>query len=204
LSQGKERLGSPRLRLFVALDLPDAFLDCLVDWRERHFSAVPGARLPRRGSLHVTLVFLGYQYERDVDRIAGICFGRSAGPFELRATEASAIPPRRPRLYALALSDEEGALAAWQADLSSRLRAARLYEPEKRPFWAHVTLVRGKRDRPLARLDDVPSLPASLKAPFTPERATLYRSTLTPQGAVYNSLGGLELRRELPSGDRLR
>jgi RNA 2',3'-cyclic 3'-phosphodiesterase len=184
----KERLKSPRLRLFVALDLPEPFLDALVEWRDRQFADVDGARLLPRASLHVTLVFLGYQYERDAQTIADICFSEPAGPFELRATEATGIPPRRPRLYALALEDEGGALAAWQSELSDRLHKARLYEPEKRPFWAHLTLVRGKRDRPLARLDEQPALPPGLRDPFTCERATLYRSTLTPRGAIYDPL----------------
>jgi RNA 2',3'-cyclic 3'-phosphodiesterase len=194
----KERLKNPRLRLFVALDLPERVLDELVAWRDERFGEIADARLVPRASLHVTLVFLGYQYERDVDRIAEICFGEPAGPFELRATEATGIPPRRPRLYALALEEPAGALGAWQGELSQRLAAARLYEPEKRPFWAHVTLARGKRDRPIARLDEPPALLPSLKEPFVCECATLYRSTLTPRGAVYDPLATLDLRRGSP------
>lgn len=188
-----ERLKSPRLRLFVALDLPERFRDQLAEWRERRFAGVPGARLAPRESLHVTLVFLGYQYERDVERIAGICFGEPAGPFELRATEATGIPPRRPRLYALPLEDEGDAVAGWQRELSDRLHAARLYEPEKRPFWAHVTLARGKRDRSLPRLEEPAPLPAELQESFSCDRAVLYRSTLTPRGAVYDSLAQMHV-----------
>jgi RNA 2',3'-cyclic 3'-phosphodiesterase len=194
-----ERLKSPRVRLFVALDLPDSVLDPLVEWRERALGSVQDARLVSRASLHVTLIFLGYQYERDVERIAGLCFGPSfddrPGPFELRGIDVGAIPPRRPRLYALGLEDAGGALATWQQQLSDRLQAAGLYEPEKRPFWAHVTLVRGRRDRALARLDEPLDLPPELSAPFIPERATLYRSTLARSGAIYDPLARIELPR---------
>jgi RNA 2',3'-cyclic 3'-phosphodiesterase len=193
LSSG-ERLKSPRLRLFVALDLPGAVLDPLVEWRDRVLGDVPDARLVSPASLHVTLVFLGYQYERDVERIGRACFSEPAGPFELRATEVVGVPPRRPRLYSLSLEDAGGALSDWQADLSARLEAERLYEPEKRPFWAHVTLARGKRNRTLPRLEDPPALPAELQSGFAPAQATLYKSTLTPQGAVYDSLLALTLR----------
>jgi RNA 2',3'-cyclic 3'-phosphodiesterase len=189
----KERLKSPRLRLFVAIDLPESLLDPLVEWRERYLGRIENARLLPRASLHVTLVFLGYQYERDVERIVELCFGEPAGPFELRPTGVGGIPPRRPRLYALALEDASGGVAAWQNELSRRLHAAHLYEPEKRPFWAHVTLVRGKRDRPLDRLDEELRLPPELRRPFAPERATLYRSTLTPRGAVYDPLARMDL-----------
>ncbi len=188
-----ERLKSPRLRLFVALDVPDSVLDSLVEWRERAFGDVPGARLLPRSSLHVTLVFLGYQYERDVDRIVRLCFDEPAGPFSLRPAEVTAVPPRRPRLYALGLDDEGGAVGAWQGRLSERLDAARLYEPESRPYWPHLTLARGKRDHALPRLDKPPVLPEELTRPFVPASATLYRSTLSPRGATYDALARMAL-----------
>jgi 2'-5' RNA ligase len=200
VTRPKERPGSPRARLFVALDLPDVFLDELVAWREREVGGRRDARLLPRASLHVTLVFLGYRYERDIERIAEACFREAKGPFELRATEATGIPPRRPRLYALGLADEGGALGLWQEEISARLAAARLYKPERRPFWAHVTLARGKRDRPLERLAETPALPRTLAEPFVCDRATLYRSTLTPRGAVYDPLA----RVTLPQGGRVR
>jgi RNA 2',3'-cyclic 3'-phosphodiesterase len=188
-----ERLKSPRLRLFVALELPDAVREPLIEWRERALGAVPEARLVAGSSLHVTLVFLGYQYERDVDRIARLCFGEPAGGFELRSSGVVGVPRSRPRLYALGLDDAGDALGAWQGELSERLDAAGLYEPEKRPFWSHVTLARGKRNRSLPRLEDPPALPPELERPFVPERTTLYRSTLTPRGAVYDALAGMEV-----------
>ena len=97
------------------------------------------------------------------------------------------MPRSRPRLFALDLADQGGALTTWQGGLSERLRAARLYEPEKRPFWPHVTLARAKRGKNVRGLA-VPDLPAELSAPFTAGALTLYRSTLRPQGAVYEPL----------------
>jgi 2'-5' RNA ligase len=189
----RERLKSPRLRLFVALDLPPGVVDPLVDWRAQVLGDVPALRLLARESLHVTLVFLGYQAERDVDRIAEICFTGRAGPFELRATDVVAVPSRRPRLYGLSLEDSGGAVGAWQGELSKGLERAGLYEPEKRPFWSHVTLARVKRDKPAPSIEAMPVVPEELRRPFAPERATLYRSTLTPRGAVYDALRSIDL-----------
>jgi 2'-5' RNA ligase len=183
----RERLKSPRLRLFVALDLPGEVVEPLVAWREEAIGAVPGLRLLPRESLHVTLVFLGYQAERDAERIAEICFSVVPGPFELRAEELVGVPPRRPRLYALSLDDRGDALRTWQGSLSEALERARLYEPEKRPFWSHVTLARAKRDRPAPRIE-ASSVPEALRRPFRADQATLYKSTLTPRGAVYEPL----------------
>jgi 2'-5' RNA ligase len=188
----RERLKSPRLRLFVALELPEAILEPLVAWRDEVLGGLADLRPLPRESLHVTLVFLGYQAERDVDRIAEICFADRPPPFELLAEALVGVPPRRPRLYALSLEDRGGALTAWQGALSEALAGVGLYEPEKRPFWSHVTLARAKRDRPAPRIEP-PSLPEGLRGAFVSDRATLYRSTLTPRGAVYDPLASVTL-----------
>jgi 2'-5' RNA ligase len=58
----KERLKSPRTRLFVALDLPDAVREGLVAWGERELRD-PALRPVRPEALHVTLAFLGWSSE---------------------------------------------------------------------------------------------------------------------------------------------
>jgi 2'-5' RNA ligase len=101
------------------------------------------------------------------------------------------VPRSRPRLFALELEDAGGALGEWQAGLSGRLEAARFYEPEKRPFWAHVTLARVKRGEKVGRGLELPALPEALQRPFRAGRVTLYRSTLRRSGAVYEPLAGI-------------
>jgi 2'-5' RNA ligase len=70
--------------------------------------------------------------------------------------------------------------------VSGALEAGRWYRPEKRPFWPHVTLARVKKgERRVAPLPDTPPPPST---PFAAARLTLYRSTLRPQGALYEPL----------------
>jgi 2'-5' RNA ligase len=183
----KERLGSPRVRLFVALELPEEITAPLARWAGDAFGGHPDLRLVRPESLHVTLAFLGYMYERDVERIAATAFAQHLPRIELRATGVSPVPRSRPRLFALDLADPAGALGEWQQGLSERLHAAGLYEPEKRPFWPHVTLARAKRGK-TPRGVVVPELTEDLRRPFQADTVTLYRSTLRPQGAVYEPL----------------
>ncbi len=135
------------MRLFVALDLPGDVRAPLAQWTRAAFDH-PDLRPVRPEALHVTLVFLGWQYERDVERIARAAFGAELPPVQLAAQEVVGVPRgRRPRLFALELADRGDELTRWQAGLSDRLEAERLYEPEKRPFWPHVTLARAKRGR---------------------------------------------------------
>ena len=137
---------------------------------------MPDLRVVRPESLHVTLVFLGYQYERDVERIAELAFAAAAADrSSCRRRTCSPCRAARPRLFALGLARSGGDADA-VAGRSSRSasHAARLYEPEKRPFWPHVTLARAKRGKIAAR-GRAAGAPAGAAPARSPPRVTLYR-----------------------------
>jgi 2'-5' RNA ligase len=188
----RERLGSPRARLFVALELPGAAVAAAAQLSHEAFGPADELRLVRPESLHVTMVFLGYRPEREIERIAEVALGEGTQAFGLRAEAVLPVPQKRPRLYALGLEDAGGALTAWQGGLSDRLEAADLYEPEQRPFWPHVTLARLKRGARAPRDLALPALPPPLQEPFRATRMTLFRSTLKPSGAVYEPLASAD------------
>jgi 2'-5' RNA ligase len=162
------------LRLFVALDLPEEVRAALpspdpaAGWR-----AVP------RGSLHVTLAFLGWMEPPAAERVCPVVASavRSVGPLTLAGVVL--LPPRRPRVMAVRL---EGDVGECQASVSAALAGAGLYEPEARPFLPHVTI--GRARGPVARgpLDEVPALT------FQPPSLTVYRSRPARGGARYEAL----------------
>jgi 2'-5' RNA ligase len=184
----KARPGSPRARLFVALDLPAGARAELVEWRSRVFAGRSDVRLLDPAALHVTLVFLGYRPEKEIATIGELVRSAAAGlpaPV-LSATAVKPLPPRRPRLFALDLEDPGGRAVALQEAVSDALERARAYKPEKRPFWPHVTLARVKsRERQPAPLGAVSPPPAG---EWRADAVTLYRSVLRPQGALYEPL----------------
>jgi 2'-5' RNA ligase len=200
----KERLKSPRARLFVALDLPEGVRAGLARWQKRALKD-PALRPMRPEALHVTLVFLGYHAEKAIPRIVEIVDGLGPRPVELRFDpEPSPIPKGRPRLYAA--GGRSDSAAKLQGELSDALEAARLYEPEKRSFWPHVTVARVRSERlppgpkqrkgkgRPRRVTDPPSrLPKALTEPFDAVRLSIYRSNLKPQGAEYVRLHGVDL-----------
>ena len=140
----------------------------------------------RAEALHLTLCFLGWRAEAEARRIAELAFaacdGLAAPLLTPRALEP--VPPRRPRLFALDLADESGRAVAVHGALSDALANEGIYEPETRPFWPHVTLARVKRDARAGPLEAAPPPPE----PFEAREITLYRSTLRPQGALYEPL----------------
>jgi 2'-5' RNA ligase len=165
----------------------------LAEWRDQLVAGRDDLRPVAEEALHVTLAFLGYRPEQEaaaiVEAMASAVQERATSPL-LAAGEVKPIPPRRPRLFALDLDDPDGMCARLQQAVSDALEAGRLYKPEKRPFWPHVTLARVKRNQ---RADPLPAEAPPLD-PFRAAQLTLYRSTLRPQGAQYDSLATVTLR----------
>lgn len=172
--------------MFVALDLPSEARGPLVSWRDELVSRRSDLRPVPPAALHVTLVFLGWQDEQAVPAIASAAFEACAGLSAPVLTPASvrALPPRDPRLFALELSDDGDRATAVQAAVSDALRP--WYTPEKRPFWPHITLARVKRGE--RRVPPLPGEPPPPADEFVATELTLYRSTLRPQGALYEPL----------------
>ena len=202
----KERLKSPRARLFVALDLPDEIRRGLAAWQRDELTAEELRPSPPE-TLHMTLAFLGYHPERELERIAEAATG-----IEAEAPEARLLPdpipvPRgsRPRLFAID-AESPGAIGL-QAKVEASLVEAGFYKPEKRAFWPHLTVARvrserrppgsGAKKRRFARpmrVERPPGpLPETLLEPFFCVRVTLYRSLLRSSGAEYVSVANVEL-----------
>ena len=66
-------MSDERIRLFVALTLPDQVRDALVAWRADAVGALGGLRLLDQEQLHVTLCFLGWQSSDTVEIMIHVC-----------------------------------------------------------------------------------------------------------------------------------
>jgi 2'-5' RNA ligase len=189
----EERLKRPRVRLFVALDLPAAVREGIAAWGGRELRD-PALRPVAAENLHVTLAFLGHRDEAQIEPIAAaVAAGAAAAP-RMELGEPEARPGRgRPRVFALPVRSE-GA-EALHAGLVERLGRAGLYEAEKRRFWPHVTVARVRTEgrRPMAVSKRPGALPGGLRKHFFGVRVALYRSELQPRGARYVPLAHVEL-----------
>ena len=195
----KERLKSPRARLFVALDLPESLTAGIEAWG-REALADPALRPLPAASLHLTLVFLGYRPEKEIGRIGEIVEGLAGPAPRIELRDPVQRPERgRPRLFALPI--ESPGAASLQAALAERLVAEQVYKPEKRPFWPHLTVARvrpeGKGSKRPRRVESPPGpLPEGVRErTFDSVRISLYLSQLRPQGAQYTPLAHVDLPR---------
>jgi 2'-5' RNA ligase len=180
---------SASARLFVALELDDAGRDALAQWGTE--AAIPGLRLVRSEDLHATLCFLGSRPENEIEEIAAACGVVAGEPVvESGFGDVLWLPARRPRVLAVSLLDPDGVLGGIQTVLAGTLSAGGWYAPESRPFLAHVTVARVRRDarvRPVS----LPAPPSGLAVRCS--RVTLYRSRLSPSGAQYEALAKVTL-----------
>lgn len=198
----KERLKSPRARLFVALDLPENLRSAIADWQRAELTD-PALRPVRPESLHMTLVFLGYRPEKEIDRIVAAAFDVEAiaPSIELEPEPIGVPRGKRPRLFALD-APSEGAVAL-QAGVERRLVAGRFHKAEKRPFWPHLTVARVKPEKRGGRKPALVESPPGplvertfLLRPIPLVRLVLFRSHLRREGAVYEPVAELELPKE--------
>jgi 2'-5' RNA ligase len=173
--------GDALLRLFLALEIPDDVVLAIASWAERHL-----VRGRRPETFHVTLAFLGSQPREALPGITGALRQEAA------ATTPFALTPVRYRetrsVGMLVLDDPSGEATRLAGRLHTRLEKLGVYEPERRRWLPHLTVLRF-REQP--RLD--PPLPEI--GPFVPSGAAAFLSRLHPSGARYEVLESCSLGR---------
>ena len=173
--------GDERLRLFLALRLPDDVLDEVERWQREHLRDV---RVVPREHLHVTLAFLGRRPSGELESIVGALREAAAGAGPIRLLPARY---RETRGVGMLVLDDEGAHAALLAeDVQGRLERLGVYRRDGRPWLPHLTVARWRK-RPGLQLEPPPV------GTFVPSDAAAYLSRLHPSGAVYEVLESVAL-----------
>jgi 2'-5' RNA ligase len=175
-----------RLRLFLALRLPEPVLDAVETWQHEHLNGVrPGVRTVPREHLHITVAFLGHRPAGELQAVLRELRAAAAqAPADLRLAPARYREARSVAM--LALDDLGGGATAFAADVQARLERIGVYRREGRPWLPHVTVARF-RERPGLRLE-----PPAMGT-FVPSDAAAYLSRLRPGGAQYEVLESVAL-----------
>jgi RNA 2',3'-cyclic 3'-phosphodiesterase len=181
MSETASVAGDERLRLFLALRLPDDVLDEIERWQRQQ---LPGVRIVPPEHLHVTLAFLGHRPSGELDSIVEALREAAAGAGAIRLTAERYRETRSVGM--LVLDDEEGNAASLAGDLHERLERLRVYKREGRPWLPHLTVARW-RDRPRLHPEPPP------RRTFVPSDAAAYLSRLHPDGARYEVLESVAL-----------
>ncbi len=194
------------MRAFVGIGLPSPWREALAECAARARDADPrwrDARWVPAENLHITCVFLGDIAEATASPLL-TGFGEAladVSPFTLTLADAVVGAPRQrsPRMLWATFRDPSG---TGGRAVSALEEVASIYgiETEDRPFRPHVTLARARRPRPFGGLPE--GVTAAVLAAHLPEgppyamsvgEVTLYASTLTKSGAVYERIADIPL-----------
>jgi RNA 2',3'-cyclic 3'-phosphodiesterase len=177
------------MRLFIALDLPNAIRNELVAVQARMRSDKQPVRWVDPPGMHLSLQFLG---EAPVSMLAPLKAGLARLPtpeFQLQLAGLGAFPHvYHPEVIWVGLGGDTAALAALQAAVLS-VTAPLGFRADRHSFRPHLTLGRVReglnrlRREALGTVIDRTTPPAPLT--WTGGRPVLFESTLTPHGPLY-------------------
>ena len=179
------------MRTFLALEVPGevvAYLEGVIGRLERR---TEGVRWVRREGIHITVKFLGEIEEALAERIreALAPLGTRIAPISARLGSLDAFPSRRSaRVVVVKLKEGVEQVQALFSEVEERLAALDV-EREKRGLVPHLTLGRRKQAAPFPDGDPMPIE----EREFVVEYLVLYRSTLTPAGAIYAPIWKIKL-----------
>jgi 2'-5' RNA ligase len=177
------------MRLFVAIDIPDAVREALARLGRELRALCPEARWVRIEGAHVTLKFIGETTSERAEQIcAALRLARASAPIHLIFSGLGFFPsPRRPRVLWAGVSGNEP-LRELAVSVETQLEPLGISR-ETREFSPHITL---------ARLDSTKKLEAlqsAVEKMGTPEfghhsvrEFRLYQSVLKRGGAEYTCL----------------
>jgi len=182
------------MRAFIALELSDQIRSLLTSacqdlqqYNQKNINWV----IPE--NLHITFLFLGDIYEFHLPEIKQIITNRFTDiePFQLSNPKLQLIPSNKPRLLWVNYQTEIEKLKKLHRQLGTDISDLG-YKLDNKPLVFHVTLARLKA----ALQPDFTAAALKLQLDqnsFSPDKITLFKSTLKPQGPIYQPLFSFSL-----------
>lgn len=170
-------------RLFIAILLPEEIKEKLIDF-QRRFKKFE-VRWTKSENLHLTLAFLGYTDQREIERIKEIIkkIAQKFSPFILNLNQITLGPDsKRPRMI-WAVGEAKAPLKELVEDLKNQLTREKIFVDRKYPFKVHLTLARAKGKELYGRKID-----KKIDLTFSVKEIALMESRLSPKSAEYKIL----------------
>jgi 2'-5' RNA ligase len=191
-------------RVFLAIGLPIAVRTTLTECRQLLLDADPTWRSEKwvaPENLHITIRFLGNNVHEAACSDVASAVAQAVGdiePYRMRLDVVRAVPRVRAATMIWVGASSGIEQTTQLAEAVARSVSFLDFEPQGKAFKTHVTLCRARQPKRLApsALDEVERTLSR-----APERAitvsvhevTLYQSTLTPRGPVYEVLHTMPL-----------
>lgn len=175
------------VRSFIAIELPQAVKDELVDAAALLAARTSGYRWVKPEALHLTLRFLGYLDPRRFDEVSALVNAgiKAEGPIRLKPLSVGGFPTaKRARVVWVGLDGDLARLHALSDALDKALAGIGIAS-EERPFKAHLTIGRVDKDGRASGLPLDGELDAWAGSGWTSTEVVLYESRLSQAGALH-------------------
>jgi len=178
------------IRAFIAIELSDELKVKLSEIQTLISERMRGLNLTAKGTTHLTVKFLGNVSESVVPDIARVLETAcsKAHPFTLVAEGIGGFPSLRSPRVAWVGVGNDGPLLSLHADIENGL-AAIGFDRETVRYKPHITLCRVRsidESQDLSRV--VAELQPSIRVEFPATEVVLFKSVLTPKGAVHTPI----------------
>jgi len=181
------------IRAFLACSPSQEVRGQIISLQETFQKQIPSGAVAwvKPEGIHLTLKFLGYispAQEEDVRYLVAETV-KTQGAFHLSAQGAGAFPTLyKPKVIWMGLGGETESLLNLQRNIDLALTAAG-FPQEDRPFQGHLTLGRVKKTWANEEIKKCLTLAHGFTGgQFSVDHLSLFKSDLTPNGAIYTTL----------------
>ncbi len=178
------------IRTFIAVELPDRFIPEIE--RIESMLKVQGIKLVEPELIHITLKFLGDIREDKVEPIVSALSNINCEPFEARIKGIGVFP--KPDYIRVIWLGSEGKFDILHNEVE-RVLSPFNFEKD-RNFTSHATIARLKQAGKKADLlEKIKKLEDIDLGTMNVDSISLKKSTLTPRGPIYETLGVIKLKK---------
>lgn len=183
------------MRTFIAIELPKEIKQSLANLQSDLKTTNADVKWVNPDNIHLTLKFLGEISDDKIDKITKIMqdISLSKPSFSIHLSNLGAFPSiRSPRVIWIGIEKGISETKELAKELEKKIEKIGIHRDNK-GFSCHITLarVRSNLNRGLLakKLEDLIGRPLNIPHPEIPvTKITLFKSTLTPKGPIYESI----------------
>lgn len=188
------------MRTFIALELPERIKDSLAQLQNQLKASGADVKWVDPNNIHLTLKFLGERDEKKVEKIIQIIdeVAKTKNSFQIHISSLGVFPKIDfPRVVWVGIDKGDNETKEIAKELEEKI--AKIGIPkEDRPFSSHITIGRVrsplKKEKLVQALKDLENNLGRQNLEFEVRRITLFKSTLTPKGPIYEALKEANLK----------
>ncbi|MFA5145483.1 MAG: RNA 2',3'-cyclic phosphodiesterase [Candidatus Omnitrophota bacterium] len=188
------------MRTFVAIELPKEIKSRLGDIQEQLKKSGADVKWVSPLNIHLTLKFLGDIDDTKLNKINEILEActKNKGSFKIRVSSLGAFPEiKLPRVIWMGIDKGDNETKGIAKDLEEEFSKIGI-PAEDRPFSSHITIGRTRsflnKEKLAGDLENLANNLSRENWEFTVGNITLFKSTLTPKGPIYETLKTASLK----------